>query len=108
MTPGGGRPVSSCVGDPRSGRRCGRLAAARVGGEVMCGIIAVVRRPSDRPVPDLHDIMVAVEGATGLVPEGALMDPREPDRLERAAGRLAEVDGLLRGMPGLRCLLADR
>ncbi len=74
----------------------------------MCGIIAVVRRPSDRPVPDLHDIMVAVEGATGLVPEGALMDPREPDRLERAAGRLAEVDGLLRGMPGLRCLLADR
>lgn len=82
----------------------------------MCGIIAVVRRPSDRPVPDLHAILADVEHAAALAPEippgpeePSSLDPAvwEPGRLEKAAERLAEVGGLLRGLPGLRCLLTD-
>ncbi|HZD70812.1 MAG TPA: SIS domain-containing protein [Actinomycetes bacterium] len=48
-----------------------------------------------------------MERVARLVPEGALVEPGEPSRLERAAGVLAEVDGLLHGLPGLHCLLAD-
>ena len=33
----------------------------------MCGIIAVIRRPSDRPVPDLRDILVRMERAAGAL-----------------------------------------
>src|SRR6266545_4305415 len=70
----------------------------------MCGIIAVVRRPSDRPVPDQHDILAGIERAAGLMPE---TPDGWPEGFGQAAGLLAEVDGLLRGLPGLRCLLAD-
>jgi glutamine---fructose-6-phosphate transaminase (isomerizing) len=73
----------------------------------MCGIIAVVRRPSGRTVPGLDDILAGVEGAAGLIPDGALPEALDPERLERAAERLTEVEGLLRGIPGLRCLLVD-
>jgi glucosamine--fructose-6-phosphate aminotransferase (isomerizing) len=73
----------------------------------MCGIIAVIRRPSDRPVPDLRDILVGMERAAGLVPEGGPVGSAEPSRLEQAADRLAELNGLLGGLPGVRCLLAD-
>src|ERR671931_302711 len=95
MTPGARRPVSSCTGI-RAGERL-----------AMCGIIAVIRRPSDRPVPDLRDILVGMERAAGLVPEGGPVDSAEPSRLEQAADRLAELNSLLGGLPGVQCLLAD-
>jgi glucosamine--fructose-6-phosphate aminotransferase (isomerizing) len=72
----------------------------------MCGIIAVVRRPSDRPVPDAHGVLAGLEQAAGLIPETSV-ERAEPGRLEQAADRLAQADGLLRGLPGLRSLLAD-
>jgi glucosamine--fructose-6-phosphate aminotransferase (isomerizing) len=72
----------------------------------MCGIIAVVRRPSDRPVPDASGILADLEQAAGLIPQTPV-DRGDPERLEWAAERLVKADGLLRGLPGLRCLLAD-
>ncbi len=70
----------------------------------MCGIIAVVRRPSDRepePAASLADQLAVAEDE--LAP--SLDDLRA--RLERAATALETVDAALRGVPGLRSLVAD-
>jgi len=74
----------------------------------MCGIIAVVRRPSERPPPELAGLLAAVERAAALVPEDGGSWDGAHGRLGEAGEALAGVDLLLRGVPGLRCLLADR
>jgi glucosamine--fructose-6-phosphate aminotransferase (isomerizing) len=67
----------------------------------MCGIVAVLRQPSTRPVPDPESIFTALDEALELVSGSEL------SRLQPALTRLQEVDRLLRGTPGLHCLLGD-
>ena len=70
----------------------------------MCGIIAVVRRRSDRVPPSpgaLADLLAAA---------AADMEPtivELPARLESAAAGLVRVDTELRGVPGVTALVAD-
>lgn len=70
----------------------------------MCGIIAVLRRPSDRPVPTADDLLGPLVGvAAGL-------DAADADLVEALAGaaeRVEIVDRALRGTPGIRALLTD-
>jgi glutamine---fructose-6-phosphate transaminase (isomerizing) len=79
----------------------------------MCGIIAVVRRPSDRRPPELAELLAAVELAARAVPaagaggDGAAAWDATAGMLAEAAEALGDVDQRLRGIPGLRCLLAD-
>ncbi len=64
----------------------------------MCGIVAVLSRPSTRPAPDLVTILASVQEATGQL-------GREVASLVAAAERLESVNRQLRGTPGLACLL---
>jgi len=70
----------------------------------MCGIIAVVRRPSTRPTPSASEVIDLVAGLAVTVTEAEDITAA----LTVAGGRLAEADRLLRGVPGLRLMLADR
>ncbi len=73
----------------------------------MCGIVAVIRRPSKRHAPAPDELLATLrEAATTLVqarsaPSGLL------EELGSAHAQLAALDEALRGMPGLQCLLAD-
>jgi len=72
----------------------------------MCGIIAVVRRPSARPAPEAGAVTAALAGAlAGL--EGSAAAPPDPGRLDAIAARVAEVDRSLRGAAGATVLVAD-
>ena len=67
----------------------------------MCGIIAVLRRPSGRAVPGSDDV---------LEPRGAAVDllgTADPSRLSDAADLLEGADRLLGGVPGLLALDRD-
>jgi len=70
----------------------------------MCGIIAVVRRPSTRPTPSRTDVADIVAQIGSLDEEG----PSLTAALREAADRLVVADSLLRGVPGLRLLASDR
>ena len=70
----------------------------------MCGIIAVVRRPASRPVPASDDVLSLVTGQADRL-TGTSADPTET--IADIAGRLAQADELLRGVPGLSLLLAE-
>ena len=71
----------------------------------MCGIIAVIRRPSNRAVPTRDDILGLVSGTADGLDGVALEEADGP--LANIAERLATADALLRGTPGLRLLLSD-
>ena len=75
----------------------------------MCGIIAVVRRPSERVPASGAELLALVEQASAasagfadLAPGPALVD-----LLDAVAAPLVQADALLRGSPGVRTLLAD-
>ncbi len=70
----------------------------------MCGIIAVVRRPSTRAIPTRDDVLDLVGGMA--MPSGSGDDLT--GSLREAADRLVIADSLLRGVPGLRLLTAER
>ena len=75
----------------------------------MCGIIAIVRRPDERGPADPSAVLAHLDDAVGEV--GGL-DPTQPGvdlatAIVRAAERLELADRLLRGVPGVRALLAD-
>jgi glucosamine--fructose-6-phosphate aminotransferase (isomerizing) len=67
----------------------------------MCGIVAVLRQPSTRPAPDPEEICAALAAAAELIAGHDLTC------LEPARGALQETDRVLRGTPGLRCLLGS-
>ena len=70
----------------------------------MCGIIAVVRRPSTRPVPEMDSVVELVSDLGPLV-RGA---DDTTAALRETADRLAAADSLLRGVPGLELMLGHR
>ena len=69
----------------------------------MCGIIAVVRRPSTRATPTSQSVLDLVAGQATLLGSG----PDATDAIAAVGTRLAEADALLRGVPGIRLLLAE-
>ena len=75
----------------------------------MCGIIAIVRRPATRPIPDAAAVTGLVEAAAGALADGADQAVRDLEglarKLEAAADGLQEANHLLGGVPGLRLLL---
>src|SRR5438552_5009703 len=73
----------------------------------MGGIVAVVRRPGSRAVPDLRALTSELaEAASLLGPTLGSMEPADVVRaVQRAAGGVEGVDRQLRGTAGLRALL---
>ena len=67
----------------------------------MCGIIAVMRRPSGREVPNSASVVGPVESAVGL------LGGDEPTDLAEVAELLESAAGLLAGVPGLLALVRD-
>ncbi len=59
----------------------------------MCGIVAIVSRPSTRTVPEAGDLLALLDSAVAAPTLGA------------AAYAVAEVDRLLHGVPGTRALV---
>src|SRR6478752_1004380 len=73
----------------------------------MCGIVAVLRRPTDRLPPELAGLVDLIAAARSDVDHGiAHVETRRRD-FEAAAGHLGTVDAALRGSAGVRALLGD-
>ena len=72
----------------------------------MCGIIAVVRRRSDRTPPVAADLLGPLETVPGLLT--GVRDDELVAVLADAARRIGGVDRLLQGVPGVEALLGDR
>ena len=69
----------------------------------MCGIVAVLRRPTDRPAPSVADATGAVATA-----EAALARWEQPvEAIDTAAGALERLDTALRGVVGTRFLVQN-
>jgi glucosamine--fructose-6-phosphate aminotransferase (isomerizing) len=75
----------------------------------MCGIVAVLRQRSTRPAPDSSALLADLEEIAALLGpgqgHGSLTGESLLRRMRPALGSLQEVDRLLHGSPGLRCLL---
>src|SRR6266508_4514335 len=69
----------------------------------MCGIIAVLPRPSERPVPAPEWLVERVSVAAASIPDEG--HPGLALRLGAASIELEEVDAALRGTSGVRALL---
>jgi len=81
----------------------------------MCGIIAILRRPSTRDVPTADSILSLLVEAVDLMagPDGGSAAEQSARWVAEAAALTAEADRLLSGVPGLLALerdagLADR
>jgi glutamine---fructose-6-phosphate transaminase (isomerizing) len=72
----------------------------------MCGIIAILRRPSDHPAPELGELRAELEACADLL-AGEPRDPALPARLHGAADRLCGVDRALKDAAGLRAVVLD-
>ncbi len=70
----------------------------------MCGIIAVLRRRTDRPVPASADVRRSIDAALAQLPDGCGL---ESERLIAASEQLESCAQSLWGPTGTRCLLAD-
>ena len=73
----------------------------------MCGIVAVLARPSSRTPAEAADLLSEVAAVTASLHERPAADllRLDPGVLDRAAARLREVDRQLHGAPGLRTML---
>jgi len=76
----------------------------------MCGIIAIVRRPTDRPVPAAAEVLDRLDAASRLLEDAhrrlvtGPVAPIDPD-VAGAAMMIAAADETLRGVSGVRALL---
>ncbi len=70
----------------------------------MCGIIAVIRRRTQREAPGSAHLLHGLATATALIPTAADIDA---EALAAAGAKLVEVDLLLRGEAGLNAMLVD-
>ncbi len=73
----------------------------------MCGIVAVVRRPSRRTPPELDPLVDALRAAAAALPDDVEDARTSAAALGEFAARVEAVDSPLRGVPGVRALLAD-
>ncbi len=71
----------------------------------MCGIIAVIRRPSLRATPTRDDLLPLITGTAAELSNAKLASAEAP--LAALAEKLEAADLLLRGTPGVRLLLSD-
>ncbi len=71
----------------------------------MCGIVAVVRRPSERPPPDLGPLAAVLIDASAQLRR--LAEAPEVGALRAIADAVHGVDRALRGSSGVAALLAD-
>src|SRR6476646_9702773 len=73
----------------------------------MCGIVAVLRRPTDRLPPELAGLADLIAAAGFDVEHGIADASTRRHDFEAAAGHLGTVDAALRGAAGVRGLLGD-
>jgi glucosamine--fructose-6-phosphate aminotransferase (isomerizing) len=74
----------------------------------MCGIIAVLRRPAQRPAPSPADLLDGMARAAAALAEiAAPSDAALHDGLRAAASELADVNRLLGGVPGVTALVQN-
>src|SRR5579862_6047824 len=77
----------------------------------MCGIVAVLGRPSSRPAPAAGAVRDALASALRSLQEAAgSPGPRRGGRVaavQEAAAALSSLDQQLRGVAGLTCLISD-
>jgi glucosamine--fructose-6-phosphate aminotransferase (isomerizing) len=73
----------------------------------MCGIVAVLRRPTDRRPPELAGLADLIAAAGSDLDRGIADATTRRHDFEAAAGHLGTVDAALRGSAGVRALLAD-
>ncbi|MEO6627756.1 MAG: hypothetical protein ABIP03_04230 [Aquihabitans sp.] len=71
----------------------------------MCGIIAVLRRRSDRKPPEAHTLLALLEG--GALEITSAGDEAFAATVSGVAVHVEEVNRLLRGTPGVLALLGD-
>src|SRR6478735_8560071 len=72
----------------------------------MCGIIAVLRKRSERTPPSSADLLALLDGTADTL--RSLVGTVDGAAVDAVAQRVEEVDELLRGTPGVRALLDDR
>ncbi|NNE72856.1 MAG: SIS domain-containing protein [Acidimicrobiales bacterium] len=77
----------------------------------MCGIIGLVRRPATRPVPTSAELVALLDQADAelhqATPLSGELTAETATHLAEVAIHLEAANGLLMGVPGLQCLLAD-
>ena len=73
----------------------------------MCGIIAVLRRPSRRTPPSPAEVIARVERAWEVLAGAGDEWGELAARVAAASAEVAAADALLRGAAGIRCLLAE-
>lgn len=77
----------------------------------MCGIVALVRRRSDRHPPTPDDVLGPLQGVAGSLAAAVAGPSTDGSALlaavEGAAAPAAAADQLLRGVPGVQALLAN-
>ncbi len=71
----------------------------------MCGIIAILRRPSERPAPSAERIRECLAEATAAAP--ALSGDLDVAALTAVTEPLERLEGLVYGPPGVGALVAD-
>ena len=71
----------------------------------MCGIIAVLKRPSSRPAPLPDSVLRRLQDVLDRLADGPV--ERDEATLSVVAAELESIDRDLKGTAGVACLLAE-